>query len=87
MNQSVESVTQVIRGQQGTLFDGHFDELLGLEEPMKINVFDTPGFLDANINNIEKNKLLIATTLKFDIDVVLFIQKDIISILFFNRIC
>jgi len=46
---SQESVTQVISATTGTLFNGMYDEELGLTEPMKINVYDTPGFDDANI--------------------------------------
>ena len=53
-----------------------FDEELGLSESIKINVYDTPGFDDANIENIQKNKLLIATTLKYDIDVIIYITTD-----------
>ena len=40
---------------------------------MDINIFDTPGFADADINNVRKNKLLIASSLKNDIHMVIFL--------------
>ena len=43
---------------------------------MKINVFDTPGFSDAEITNIRKNKLLIASSLKNNIDMIVFISPN-----------
>ena len=42
----------------GLLFGGLYDKELGLSKPTKINVFDTPGFADANIENVRKNKEL-----------------------------
>ena len=55
------SVTENVFAQSGFLFGGLYDEELGLSSSMKINVFDTPGFADADIDNIRKNKLLIAS--------------------------
>ena len=49
---------------------------VGLSEPMKINVFDTPGFADAEITNIRKNKLLIASSLKNNIDMIIFLSPN-----------
>merc|ERR1719284_2048184 len=67
------SVTSDIKGQTGILFGGHYDKELGLSKPQRINVYDTPGFDDSDKSQLEKNKLLISTTLKYDIDVVLLI--------------
>ena len=63
------SVTSDIKGQTGILFGGHYDKELGLSKPQRINVYDTPGFDDSDKSQLEKNKLLISTTLKYDIGV------------------
>jgi len=52
------------------------DNELGLTKSMKINVFDTPGFADADVNNIRKNKLLIGTSLKYNINLVIFLTSN-----------
>ena len=70
-----DSVTQNVYAASGKLFGGYYDKELGLDRPVTVNVFDTPGFADADIQKIKKNKLLIASSLKNDIDMVrLFIQ-------------
>ena len=43
---------------------------------MKINIFDTPGFADSDIDQLRKNKLLIATSLRKDIHVVIFLTSN-----------
>jgi len=43
---------------------------------MKINVFDTPGFSDTSIDNIRKNKLLIASSLKNNIHMIIFVSPN-----------
>ena len=52
------------------------DKELGLSKALKINVFDTPGFADADISNIRKNKLLIGTSLKYNIHLVIFLTAN-----------
>ena len=37
-----------ILAHNGILFGGRYDRQLGLDEPLKINVFDTPGFADSD---------------------------------------
>jgi len=69
------SVTQNVFAQTGNLFGGLYDKELGLTKSLKINVFDTPGFADANIENVRKNKLLIASSLKNDIHMVIFLTS------------
>merc|ERR1712227_1002509 len=64
------SQTQSLAVGSGTLFGGRYDRELGLKESIKINVFDTPGFMDTNIDNLRKNKLLIATAIKKEIDML-----------------
>ena len=70
------SVTQNIHAAKGLLFGGLYDDELGLDEPMKVNVFDTPGFSDAQLGNLQKNKLLIATALKYNIHMVVFVSPN-----------
>ena len=62
--ESSSSVTQSVKARSGLLFGGLYDKELGLTKPLKINVFDTPGFADADIGNIRKNKLLIGTSIR-----------------------
>jgi predicted GTPase len=68
-----KSVTQNVKANSGNLFGGLYNKELGVPENVKINVFDTPGFSDANIENIVKNKLLIASSLKNDIHMIIFL--------------
>ena len=44
--------------------------------PIKINVFDTPGFADSNVEQIRQNKLLIASSLRKDIHAVIFLTAN-----------
>ena len=67
------SVTQNVYAQNGKLFGGLYDKELGLTKSLSINVFDTPGFSDANIENIRKNKLLIASAIKHQIHMIIFL--------------
>ena len=78
-------MTQNVKVATGELFGGLYDRELGLDKSVTINVFDTPGFADANIDNIRKNKLLIASSLKNDIDMVIYLlPTDRIGILHFK---
>ena len=52
-------MTQNVYAQTGFLFGGLYDKELGLRKPLKVNIFDTPGFADVDIDNIRKNKILI----------------------------
>jgi hypothetical protein len=45
-------VTRNIQAHKGTLFGGKYDKQLGLEESLRINVFDTPGFADSDIEKL-----------------------------------
>ena len=67
-------MTQHVSAQTGKLFGGYYDNQLGISESIDINVFDTPGFDDANIENIAKNKLLIANSLQEDIHLVIYLS-------------
>ena len=69
------SVTQNVSAQTGKLFGGYYDNDIGLSESIDINVFDTPGFDDANVANIEKNKVLIANSLQEDIHMVIYLSS------------
>ena len=73
------SVTQEVKARKGFLFNGTYDNELNFHNPLKINVFDTPGFADADLNNLRKNKLLIGTSLKMNIHLVLFVQALILN--------
>ena len=42
----------------------------------KVNVFDTPGFADSDPENIKKNKLLIASAIKNDIHMIIFLTSN-----------
>ena len=64
------SVTQNVYAANGKLFGGLYDRELGLSKSLSINVFDTPGFADSNIDNVRKNKLLIASAIKNDIHMI-----------------
>jgi len=70
------SQTQSLAVGSGTLFGGRYDRELGLEKSIKINVFDTPGFMDSNIDNVRKNKLLIATAIKKEIDMLIIMTSN-----------
>jgi len=74
--ESQASHTQNIYAQTGTLFGGYYDKELGLSEPLKVNVFDTPGFADSDPENIKKNKLLIASAIKNDIHMIIFLTSN-----------
>ena len=43
-----------ILAHNGILFGGRYDRQLGLDEPLKINVFDTPGFADSDADLVSK---------------------------------
>ena len=45
-------MTQNVYAQTGFLFGGLYDKELGLRKPLKVNIFDTPGFADVDIDNI-----------------------------------
>merc|ERR1712227_1164591 len=70
------SQTQSLAVGSGALFGGRYDRELGLEKSIKINVFDTPGFMDSNIDNVRKNKLLIATAIKKEIDMLIIMTSN-----------
>merc|ERR1712136_278624 len=71
--ESSVSHTQNIYAHTGRLFGGYYDKELGLSEPKKVNVFDPPGFAAFNPDNIKKNKLLIASAIKNDIHMIIFL--------------
>lgn len=52
------SFTQNIHAASGILFGGLYDKELGLKYPMKINVFDTPGFSDSDPKSYGSNSIL-----------------------------
>merc|ERR1712130_11740 len=66
-------VTRNVYAQNGKLFGGLYDKELGLTKSLSINVFDTPGFSDANIENIRKNKLLISSAIKHQIHMIIYL--------------
>ena len=70
------SMTENVYAQTGTLFGGRYDADLGLNSSIKINVFDTPGFSDTNVDNIRKNKFLIASSLKNNIHMIIFVSPN-----------
>ena len=72
------SVTQNVSAQTGKLFGGYYDSEMGLPDgdSIDINVFDTPGFDDANVFNIERNKVLIANSLQEDIHMVIYLSSS-----------
>lgn len=70
----VGSVTHAVRRCDGYLFGGLYDEILGINK-QKVTIFDTPGFGDTDINNIEKNKLLIASSIQREVTAVIYLLK------------
>jgi len=59
-------VTQAIRPTIGNFLGGYYRSLGIPDLPVKI--FDTPGFKDSDVDNLEKNKLLISSVISEDIN-------------------
>merc|ERR1711962_1028633 len=70
---AANSCTQTVDGFPGTIYNSHYRKH-GID--VKIRIFDTPGFGDADPDNIYKNKLLIANLLKEEVHAVIHLIQN-----------